>query len=313
MKIMPTKCSLTSKLLCQMLSRLKFILKRSLKFIWWAIRRPLHDVYIDTPTNPFHSSWEKFCISWRYRLAARGLFFSKNEKQIASFQNRFVGERCFIIGNGPSLNQMDLSPLAKEFTFGVNAIYLNESKMGFLPTFHVVEDTLVAEDRMKELLAYNGSVKFAGNHLKYCLGQGEDFIWLNTMFDYSLYRNFPHFSRNALRCLWVGGTVSYLCMQLAYYMGFKEVYLVGFDHSYEIPKDADLSGKTITSQSGDPNHFDSSYFGKGKRWHDPALWRMEMAYKKARDNFEFDGRKIVNCSATSALTVFEKKPFADVL
>ncbi len=34
------------------------------------------------------------------------------------------GQRCFIIGNGPSLQRTDLTKLKDEFTFGMNRIYL---------------------------------------------------------------------------------------------------------------------------------------------------------------------------------------------
>jgi hypothetical protein len=284
-------------------------IKKLLRWIMNIFQFPFHDIHIDTASNPYHSIYEKICLSWRYRFARFGVLLTANEHLLSSYRNKYLGERCFIIGNGPSLNDIDLSLLKQEYTFGVNAIYLNKSKMGFFPTFHVVEDTLVAEDRANELLNYKGSIKFIGNHLKYCLGQGTDFIWLNTMFDYSEYRNFPKFSTNALRRLWVGGTVSYLCMQLAYYMGFKEVYLVGFDHSYVIPDDVDIVNKTFTSNSEDVNHFNSSYFGKGKRWHDPALWRMEMAYRKAKKAFRDDNRNIINATHGGKLEIFERKSF----
>ena len=259
-----------------------------------------------------HNFFEKVCLSWRYRFARLGIILSENERLISSYKNKHKGDRCFIIGNGPSLNNLDLTVLKDEYTFGVNAIYLNRERMGFYPTYHVVEDTLVAEDRSEELLDFKGSTKFVGNHLKYCLGSGSDFIWLNIMFDYSQYRNFPKFSKNALRRLWVGGTVSYLCMQLAYYMGFKEIYLVGFDHSYVIPDDIDIENKTFTSNSGDINHFNSSYFGKGKRWHDPTLWRMELAYHKAKKEFINDNRIIINATKGGKLQIFQRENFEDL-
>jgi len=106
--------------------------------------------------------------------------------------------------------------------------------------------------------------------------------------------------------VWTGGTVSYICLQLAYYMGFTEVYLIGFDHSYTVPNDTQISGMEILSLSDDPNHFHPSYFGKGKRWHDPKIDRMEMAYRKAKKYFEADGRKIRNATVGGCLEVFDR-------
>ena len=109
--------------------------------------------------------------------------------------------------------------------------------------------------------------------------------------------------------MWTGGTVSYLCMQLAYYMGFRQVYLVGFDHSYRIPKDAVIKGNDILSQSADPNHFSGDYFGKGKRWHDPMVDRMATAYGKAKKYYEKSGRQIINATAGGKLEVFDRMPY----
>ena len=46
--------------------------------------------------------------------------------------------------------------------------------------------------------------------------------------------------------------------------------------------DAKISGTEIVSTSDDPNHFDPEYFGKGYRWHDPMVERMEVAYNRAK-------------------------------
>ncbi|MCK4829996.1 hypothetical protein KA005_80495 [bacterium] len=106
--------------------------------------------------------------------------------------------------------------------------------------------------------------------------------------------------------VWVGGTVSYICLQLAYYMGFSDVYLIGFDHNYTKPDNVITDGTEWTSQGDDPNHFHPGYFGKGKRWHDPRVDRMEMAYKKAQIYFAADGRKICNATVGGCLEVFDR-------
>lgn len=242
-----------------------------------------------------------------YELANRGLLLRKNEKQLADLRDIHRGQRCFIIGNGPSLNRLDITLLANEITFGVNAIYTNYEKMGFYPTYYVVEDYLVAEDRAAEINRYSGSkFKFFGNYLRYCLTPDEKTIVLNVMMNYDEYEGFPKFSESALHKVWVGGTVSYLCMQLAYYMGFSEVYLIGFDHSYSIPDSARISGSVITSTENDVNHFNSAYFGKGLRWHDPMVDRMEASYRRAREHYSAGGRAIYNATAGGKLEVFER-------
>jgi hypothetical protein len=204
---------------------------------------------------------------------------------------------------------LDLTKLKNEFTFGVNAIYTNFDKMGFFPSYYVVEDTFVAEDRKNEINDFNGSEKLFGNYLKYCFNESDDVTWLNVRFRYDEYKDFPKFSTNALRQIWTGGTVSYLSLQMAYYMGFKDVYLIGFDHSYTIPQHDIIEGTKITSVGDDVNHFNKEYFGKGKRWHDPAVDRMELSYLKSKKYYEADKRKIYNATVGGQLEVFERVNF----
>ena len=246
-----------------------------------------------------------FVRKLRYKAASLGVPTTPNEWRITQWRNRYKGKRAFLIGNGPSLVQQDLTKLKSEVTFGVNAIYLNQEKMGFLPTHYIVEDTFVAEDRADEIKALTGPTMWIGHYLQYCLGDA-DANWTNTLVDYRNYPDFPHFSRDISRAIWVGGTVSYIGMQLAYYMGVDKLYLVGFDHSYTIPKEHDKTGNQIISTTDDPNHFHPNYFGKGYRWHDPRVDRMELAYKKASKEFELDGRAIYNATAGGKLEVFDR-------
>jgi hypothetical protein len=45
-------------------------------------------------------------------------------KRLRTYKDIHRGKRCFIIGNGPSLNQLDLTLLKNEYTFGMNRIYM---------------------------------------------------------------------------------------------------------------------------------------------------------------------------------------------
>ena len=186
------------------------------------------------------------------------------------------------------------------------------------PKYYVVEYVFVAEDRSDEISKYIGpSQKFFGNYLRYTLRGDEDTTWLNVIVDYRDYPGFPHFSGNSAKRLWVGGSVTYLCMQLAYFMGFSTVYLVGFDHNYVVPKDATVSnmrpsGSDILSNSEDPNHFHPDYFGKGYRWHDPKVDRMEKGFLKAKQNFEANGRHIFNATEGGKLEAFERVEYQEL-
>ena len=117
-----------------------------------------------------------------------------------------------------------------------------------------------------------------------------------------------------MRSEWCGLVEQYpiLILQLAYYMGFSEVYLIGFDHSYQIPADAMVRGTVIVSNNTDPNHFHPEYFGKGFRWHDPRIDRMELAYHRSKTVFEASGKRILNATVGGKLEVFDRVQYSSL-
>lgn len=268
-------------------------------------------------TKNFKITFKKILKNSQRKKIKRFIEKTFDPKQdISQLKDIHKGERCFIIGNGPSLNKCDLTKLKNEFTFGFNAIYLNYKKMKFHPTYYCLEDSLVAKDRAKEISRYKGpKIKFLGKHLAQTLGKMKNSIWLNM--DFSYYQNklnnepetvtLPGFSLDLTQKAEVTGTVTYIALQVAYYMGFSEVYMIGYDHYYKVPpKEEMVNGVQIISKIDDENHFHKDYFGKGKSWHDPKVFRMEEGYKKARAVFEEDGRKIYNATVGGHLEVFER-------
>ncbi|MGH8507224.1 MAG: FkbM family methyltransferase [Gammaproteobacteria bacterium] len=230
--------------------------------------------------------------------------------RLRALRERYQGmRRCFIIGNGPSLNQTDLSKLRDEVIFGVNGIFLNFEAMGFRPTFYVVEDHLVAEDRAEQINRLRGMTKLFPINLAYCLDEGPDTIFFNHQPRISHPHGFD-FSTDASQVTYTGCTVTFTCMQLAYYLGFQEIYLIGIDASYAVPATTekyDSYGTTVLDMSeDDPNHFHPDYFGKGYRWHDPQVDKMIEAYEEARRVTEGHAVKILNATVGGKLEVFER-------
>lgn len=222
-------------------------------------------------------------------------------ERLAALKDIHKGQRAFIIGNGPSLKNTDLSKLKGEITFGMNRIYLLFPELGFSTTYLSVVNDLVIEQTASDLaaldipkfLAWRSRHHFA--HLPIAARQLPTFLY--TAYDS------PSFSRDARWRVWEGATVTYVTMQLAFHMGISEAILIGVDHNY------DTKGKpntTITSEGDDPNHFNPAYFGKGFRWQLPDLETSEIAYRMARKAYEQAGRRIVDATVGGKLTIFEK-------
>jgi len=218
-------------------------------------------------------------------------------------------KRCFLIGNGPSLNDTDLSLLKDEITFAVNGFFLKSMELDWTPTFYVVEDHLVAEDRAQDLKEFKGPIKFYPSYLAYCIEPQDDTIFYN----HRPRKSFPNgfdFSLRADEITYTGCTVIFSAMQLAAYLGFEEIYLLGVDASYKLPNDVNVSKEYDTSvldmKTDDPNHFHPDYFGKGFRWHDPQVDKMVEAYKEALKVCEPNGIKIRNATIGGKLEVFPR-------
>ena len=248
----------------------------------------------------------------QYLLADNFCPFTENHRRIFSLRNKYIGQRCFIIGSGPSIKKMDLSPLKNEITFGFNAFFLLAESLGFLPTYYLVEDNLPAEDNAEMINALKGTTKIFPQDLNYCLKKDPHTIYVH--FDrYSSdpkKAEFPGFSDNALRCVYWGGTVAYMALELAYYMGIREVYLIGIDLDYKVP--ANLKGSIIMSKESDVSHFHPDYFGPGKRWHHPRVERMQQAFEKADGFYRANDGIIHNATVGGNLKGLERKNYKDL-
>lgn len=237
-----------------------------------------------------------------------------DKEQLQALKDKFKGERCFIIGNGPSLNKIDLRLLENEYSFGVNSIFLKTKSENFKPTFYVVEDKHVMYDNLKEINDYDVAYKFFATQYKDKIHNKKNTLFFNMNLGFhqihSPHHEKPRFSTDASKEMFCGQSVTIINLQLAYYLGFTEIYLIGMDFSYDIPKSAIVEENgTITSTEDDPNHFDKTYFGKGKKWHDPKLHNVLKSYEMCKIMYERDGRAIYNSTVGGKLELFDRKDF----
>jgi hypothetical protein len=220
-------------------------------------------------------------------------------RKLDALRNKHAGERCFIIGNGPSLKNTDLSLLRNEKTIGMNRIYLMYPDLGFTTSYYLSVNDLVVEQCAKDIqkLEIPSFVSWRGRR------------WLqptkNLHYLYTTYTG-PKFGINAADRLWEGATVTFVAMQLAFHFGFKQVVLIGVDHNFATKG---KPNETVVSQGDDPNHFSPAYFGKGFRWQLPDLDTSERGYIMAREAYRAAGREIIDATVGGKLTVFPKAAY----
>jgi len=225
------------------------------------------------------------------------LYPSLNEHniQLRRFKDIHKEARAFIIGTGPSLLETDLSLLKNEITFGVNGLCLYED-ISFDPTYYCVSDP-IAFRKFGSYIEQLKSIKFLS--VPPCPPQPVESDWIQIPLD--LYHQvkdgyFAGIGRNLIKTYWGRTVIIDLCLQLAFYMGFSKVYLIGCDcgpsrgrlHAY------DESASIINFDS----YFHSDIF---------------KSYKICRHVFQLAGREIVNATVGGRLEVFKRQKLEDIL
>jgi hypothetical protein len=217
-------------------------------------------------------------------------------KRLARFRNLHAGKRCFILGNGPSLNQTDLSLLRNEITFATNRIYLIFDRTDYRPSYYVCVNDLVVQQCARDIERLP-IPRFIGWHNRDAIAFDNQTCFVHTRGGLRSW-----FYTDVTEGCWEGSTVTMVALQLAFHMGFAEVILIGVDHSYQ------FQGKPHEAQhfhGDDPNHFSAGYF-KGLHWHLPDLEGSELSYRVADYMYRTHGRRVLDATIGGKLTVFPK-------
>lgn len=250
----------------------------------------------DTPTGDGFHCYTVGDQRWGFRAQWLSKQMQHTEEGLERLRENRRGETCVIVGNGPSLNETDLSLLDGTDVFVSNYASLNKELFS-RATYLAVVNNLVAEQGAVDFNLLRGVVKFFPYWLGYCIVPDEDTYLLKSV-------GVPEFSTDLLTNVSWRHTVSFFHLQLAYGLGYKRVALVGFDHSYR-QREGVAEGEVIEQKVEDENHFDPRYF-QGKKWHAADVDNMEAMYRLAKEAYEADGREIVNATVGGHLELFDR-------
>ena len=170
---------------------------------------------------------------------------------IRALKGTKTGKRCFIIGNGPSLTAADLDKLQNEDTFAFNRIYYLFDQTNWRPTYYMCVDVgvlgmnlpVIEKLDLQNIILSDiarKSVKSTCPNIHY-------------LYDYSKFKmnrwefDPPYVSEDVSDHCCFCFTVTYDAMQLAIYMGYSEIYLLGVDHNYSVK--VDTKGQFIRDES----------------------------------------------------------------
>lgn len=154
--------------------------------------------------------------------------FIRND--LKKFKDIHKGRRCFLIGNGPSLRMEDLEVLRSnnEISFGVNRVYLGYTETKWRPTYYCVSDRNIMLHSYDEIEALSGTKFFRHISLSGHQFHGSEIYEYDSLVcgadDIRL-------SYEIEKGIYQGHSVIYDALQIAVYMGFSEIYLLGVDLS----------------------------------------------------------------------------------
>lgn len=250
------------------------------------------------------------CVNWTVdeRNRMRNLYRIKKSLPNADrLKNIHEGQRCFIIGNGPSLLIQDLERLSGEVTFGMNGIYKIFNKTKWRPTYYCIQDRLLITNNFKEINMSDNMNKFIGvaETKRYPKIENAIYIKINTE---NFYPNLPKFSDDIRKEVFEGYTVTYMCLQIAVYMGFKEIYLLGIDHNYSVtvmPDGSLKEDKNVKDYFAEDNIKKKQSENK-QQVNYPQLYKTTLAYESAKLYADEHSIKIFNATRGGKLEVFDR-------
>lgn len=260
-----------------------------LTFIWYLSRQPKFKILEN----------KKQKESQKRALGFKDIRYLDLKK----YQNIHNGKRCFIIATGPSLTLSDIELLKNEFTFSMNSIPKLYEKTNWRPTYFGIQDCNVYK-KMEFVICHNyqnSDNVFISDVIAKQFNVPSNFHQFpyNTIYhdnQLEIEKYFAKFSDDCYSIVYDGYSITYSLIQIAIYMGFKEIYLLGADCSYK---------------RGEKNHIVDS--GNDDKNEEKNHDKMIIGYKVAKKYADEHGIKIINCTRGGMLEVYPRMALEDVL
>lgn len=164
---------------------------------------------------------------------------------LEEYKNDYDGERIFILGNGPSLEQTPLNLLSEEYTFGVNNIANIFGQTDWRPSFYLAIHSPpdIPEKNVFKTIDLGIPCFFPEGKLDYVpdrdhierlniehLHEKKDINVTDLEIDWDSIDDFHDvWPVDISEVVYQYTTILYPAIQISHYMGFSEIYLVGCD------------------------------------------------------------------------------------
>lgn len=266
------------------------------------VQAELDAVELTQRVEEIRARYDRHIPGWAGKMASRN--------DLPVFENIHKGKRCFVIGNGPSLNRIDMTKLKNEITLGSNRIFLGFQKWNFAVTYWMSTDETQLIQSVQD---YTQNLPPEVIKLIPTLYiEPYEKIWKENL--YAVNVNlfpipYPQVSANP-SVIMSGFTVTINLIQMALVMGCNPIYLVGVDNNYAISKEKIIRENRWTDPSSTSHfHPDYSNANNNHEWTFPAMELSDPAYFVSRKLAESMNVNIFNATPDSKLDAFKHVNF----
>lgn len=237
---------------------------------------------------------------------------TKSGKILRSYKDKYKGRRCFFIGNGPSLTASDLTKLhnSGEITFAFNRVYNIFDSTPWRPDFYISQDEKMLIGCVNEVDKLDLPVKFIPVNMAWYHGiKISNVSWF--MMKAPKEDNYKplEFSDEIDRQIYQAKTGMYTAAQLAAYMGFSEIYLIGTDHHFRTSINS--SGQVVVDNTV-KDYFSEKYNEDKEALYIPNTDASTLTYAAMKEQCEKRGIKVFNATRGGKLEVFQRVNFGSL-
>ena len=254
------------------------------------------------------------------------LFTHPDLKKNVELKDKYNNERIFILGSGSSILLYDLKVLSNEYVMTQNSFHMHNDISDINPNFHCVVPYYQTDKEHSIWVDYINDMKVRmpdslfiwGLNTKALIDEYHEDIsaksyYVRTKYDLlTLKKAKVNISKTIMNI----PTVLTQCLSVAIYLGFKEIYLLGFDldqicHTndrtfgrfYGMSKITDTKFEEDAEKNSDDETTDGWY-----NW-----WLMNKQFFLIRDFADQNNISIVNGTKGGILSYFKREPIENIV
>jgi hypothetical protein len=228
-----------------------------------------------------------------------GSILKEHTEKIKKYKDLHKDKRCFIIGTGPSIKNVNFSLIKNEILIGTNTLYRGIENFKIKPQYWGCVDSIVLDAHYKSMFNLKTKLFLAGSAGRKYLSTYQDkpanadIMVLKNLSDIIIWNKM---GKDITHGVYGGGNViSDVCLHIAYYMGCNPIYLLGVDYS-------NLGVRWDGLLTENKKGLTENIYNKCLK-----------SFDILNDIFKQDGRTIINLSEESKVTAFKKEKLEDII